>query len=154
MDDEFPETVETGEYTLQGMFWECAAPEPSAAVQTLNVKKHLMPPLRITLDKQTPFSEFAGNSVAKTTAQLPTFLRAQGLHRFFPMKNASVEYDRQTRTISICLYQNADMHKRVYCMIDQGFVCEPNQVIMARLEPLYQGHGLHYYDDEVYAAEN
>lgn len=149
---DFPATIQPGNYTLQGMFWECTAPAAADAERKeFSVKKHFMPALSITIDEETPFHKFVGVCMHKITTELPLFLKSKQLHRFFPLKNSSIEFDRET--ISICLYQNADIHERVYCMIDQGLVCEPNEVIMARLEPIYASHGLGCYDECVYAEE-
>lgn len=153
MVDDFPETIDVGQYTLQGMFWECAAPAKTDPAQAIQVRKFLMPPLAIAVETPTAFSQFVGRCVFHTIEQLPAFLCTIRTRRFFPLKKPSVEFNARTRTISICLYQNADMHHMVFRMIDQGFVCEPNEIVMAQLEPLYDAHGLHAYDDRVYANE-
>ncbi len=149
MSTTFPKTLEPGDYTVKCFFWECSA--STKGDNAFDVKKSELFSKNITLDQVTNFGQVVRFYIEESSDQLPKFLRKQSLHRFFPFKRPSVEFD--AKTVSIVFYHDAEMHGIVYEFMDRHIVCEPNELIQNQLEPLYNLYGLDYYDERVYAEE-
>lgn len=136
--------------------WQCEAyfwsvdprnttPEGKAVVES----KKCFLTFEFLLEADAPFNLAIDLLIEEANSVLSQFLKEEKIYRFMPFKNATFEYDDESK-LSICYYHNVASLAVVTRDFDKGIVYYPNLEVAARQNLLYNSMYLNFLSEEIF----